>query len=126
VADTVEKLGCRRLRAVTPSLMRKALRSGGGHGEHRHWDQLCELTQVLSSSCKVELVAGTARPSQSQSIQPQNAFEVSEQHLDLFALASRCKPFVLFRDGAGKIAGALLDERGTLRRCKAPPVLRSP
>jgi hypothetical protein len=33
-----------------------------------------------------------------------STFEVSEQHLDLFALTSRCKPFVFFRDGAGKIA----------------------
>src|SRR6478735_6266706 len=95
--------------------MRKALRSGGGHGEHQHWDQLCELAQVLSSSCKVELVAGTARPSQSQSIQPQNAFEVSEQHL--IFLRSRRDVSHSFSSAMAraKLRAPSWIERGTLR-----------
>src|SRR5947209_8853448 len=91
------------------ALLRDGHLSDGGCEDHRLRDELGQFAKVLSRGGEVELIAGTVRSSQSQSVQPQNAFEVSEQHLDFFALTSRCKPFVLFGDGAGKIAGALVD-----------------
>jgi hypothetical protein len=42
---------------------RVSLVQPGGAREHRHRNQICELTQVLSGSCKVELVTGTTGPS---------------------------------------------------------------
>jgi hypothetical protein len=49
------------------------------------WDELRKLAEVLSGGCEVELVAGTARTTQSKSVEPEDALEVGEGHLDLLA-----------------------------------------
>ena len=63
------------------------LSPSGHHGGLRDWDQLCELSEILSGGGQEELVAGTARSSQSQPPEMKDALEVGEQHLDLFTLA---------------------------------------
>ena len=58
----------------------------GGHDRRRR-DQLGELPEVLGGGGEEELVAGAVRPSKPEAIEAQDALEVSEQHLDLLALA---------------------------------------
>ena len=62
-------------------------RSGCLHGlcRHCHRPELSQLSEVLSSGCKQELVAGAARSSQPKTTQPEDALEVGEQHLRLLA-----------------------------------------
>jgi hypothetical protein len=55
---------------VSPSRSRDQLWSG---------DKLGQLTEVLGDCREVEFVAGAARPTQSQSVELEDAFEVGEQ-----------------------------------------------
>jgi len=55
------------------------------HGWHQ---PLCHSPQILCSRCHQKLIMRTLQTSQAQSIQPQDAFEVSKQHLDLLAFAA--------------------------------------
>ena len=48
--------------------------------------ELRQAPQVLRGGRERELVEGTRQSAQSQSIEPQDALEVREQHLDLLAL----------------------------------------
>jgi hypothetical protein len=52
-------------------------------------DQLGELSKVLSGGGEEELVFCPGRTAQPQTSQADDAFEVREQHLDLFAFTSR-------------------------------------
>ena len=58
-------------------------RSGGCWSRHR--DELCEFPQVLGGGGEVEFIAGAVWSSETQPIEPQDALEVSKQHLDLLA-----------------------------------------
>ncbi len=62
----------------------------------------------------MELVSGAAWSSQSQPAEPENALEVGEQHLDLFALAARLPESLGARQGAGVVSGVLVDVAGDL------------
>ena len=77
----------------------------------RRWylDQFGEFPEVLGGGGEVELVAGAARTTQSQPVELQDAFEVREQHLDLFALAARGLVSLGLGDVASHVAGALVD-----------------
>jgi hypothetical protein len=59
----------------------------------------------VDSGGKQKLVAGTAGPSQSQPAQPQDAFEISEQHLDFLPLVTgddtRCRKLDPVQDTSG-------------------------
>ena len=57
--------------------------SGGRRGWHR--DQLRHLPEVLGGGGEGELVSRTVRASKSQAIEPEDALEMSEEHLDLLA-----------------------------------------
>ena len=61
----------------------------GSHGRDRCrcGDQLGEFAEVLSGGGEMELVAGTAGAAKSEPVEFQDAFEVSEEHLDLLSLA---------------------------------------
>ena len=78
-------------------------------GWYRRRDQQCELSEVLGGGSEVELVARAVRPSQSQPIKPQNALEMGEQHLDLFALTARGLVGLGLGDLTRKIARTLVD-----------------
>ena len=67
------------------------------------------ISEFLGSCCEEELVAGTIRSSQSKSIELENAFEVREQHLDLFAESSRYSTFPRLCNLAGHITSAFVD-----------------
>ena len=49
------------------------------------WPEFCQPPEVLCGCCKQEFVSRTARPSKSQSRHPQDALEVSKEHLDLLS-----------------------------------------
>jgi hypothetical protein len=63
----------------------------------------------LGGGGEVEFIAGATRPAQPQPVEPQNAFEVREQHLDLFALIARGLVGLSLGDLASKIARAFTD-----------------
>jgi hypothetical protein len=73
-----------------------------------HWrrcrNQDRELPEVLGGGGKVELVSSPIRTAQSEPIELQDALEVCEQHLDLFALAPRGLIGLGLGDLAGQIA----------------------
>ena len=50
-------------------------------------NELCKLAQVLGCGRQVELVLCTVGTSKAQAIELEDAFEMGEQHLDLFSLA---------------------------------------
>jgi hypothetical protein len=52
-------------------------------------EELCEFPEVLGGGRQVELVAGTIRPSQSQTVELQDALQVRKEHFDLLALTPR-------------------------------------
>lgn len=60
------------------------------------WPQLGEPPQVLGGRCEQEFITGTARASQSQACHPENALEVSKEHLDLLPAMAR---LLVFRRG---------------------------
>ena len=63
------------------------LRSGEALGHCRD-DQLCELSKVLSGGSQEEFVFCSGWTAQPQTSQADDAFEVREQHFDLFAFTS--------------------------------------
>jgi hypothetical protein len=56
-----------------------------------------------------EFELGAARTSQTQSDEAQDALEVGEQHLDLFAIVTRLRIGPCFSECAGNIACLLID-----------------
>jgi hypothetical protein len=55
------------------------------HGWHQ---PLGHSPQILGYGCHQKLIVRTLQTSQAQSVEPQDAFEVSKQHLDLLAFAA--------------------------------------
>ena len=51
-------------------------------------DGLRQFPQVLGIGGQKELVFGSARPAQAQSVEPEDALQVSEEHLDLLSFAT--------------------------------------
>src|SRR5262249_55438656 len=68
-----------------------------------------EPPQILSNRCQRELEPGTARAAQAQSVEPQNALEMCEQHLDLLTIAARLRESCCLCDRTGNIACGLMN-----------------
>lgn len=64
--------------------------SGWVRAWHRY--QLRQLSEVLGGCCEKELIARTIRPSESEPIELENAFEMGEQHFNFLAQSSRGAP----------------------------------
>src|SRR5690606_36510166 len=62
--------------------------SPSGRCEALQRDHLGHFAQVLGCGGEVELVFSSVGTAQAQAVQPQDAFEVSEEHLDLLSLAT--------------------------------------
>lgn len=67
----------------------RRLRNTRGDRGWRSRHQLGEAAQVLGDGCQCELELGSTRSTQSQTAKSQDALQVSEQHLDAFALTAR-------------------------------------
>ena len=83
--------------------------ASGGRDRLRAGDELGELAQVLDGGGEVEFVTSAARTAQPQSVELRDAFEMCEQHLDLFLLAERGVVGLGLGDTAGEVACALVD-----------------
>ena len=79
------------------------------HCRCRHRDQLGHLAQVLGGGGEVELVFCSVGASEAKAVEPKDAFEVREQHLDLLALAPRGQIGIAERQIAGEVARAFVD-----------------
>ncbi len=62
----------------------QCLRLASGRREAGHRDEFGELPKVLGGCCEDEFITRAARSSKSQTVEPENALEMSEQHLNLF------------------------------------------
>ena len=70
-----------------------ALPETSRHSRHaERWrpaDELGQPTKVLRDRCQGELELSATRPAQSQPTKPQNALEMSKQHLNAFSVMAR-------------------------------------
>jgi hypothetical protein len=78
-----------------------------------HWrrarHKLAHSAQVLSDCCQRELELGATGTPQTQAAEPQDAFEMGEQHLDLLAIATRLGKRLGLGETAGDIARGLIN-----------------
>src|ERR1700722_3247351 len=58
-----------------------------GEDRCRKGDQLRQFPQVLGGGRQSELIFGSARPAKAQSVEPEDALQMSEQHLDFLSFA---------------------------------------
>ena len=79
-------------------------RCRSGLCEARHWDHLSHFAVVLGCGGEMELVFCSVGTPQAQAVQLQDAFEVSEEHLDLLSLAARDEICIGRGDFARQIA----------------------
>ncbi len=70
--------------------------------------------EVLSDSCKQELIVGAAHSAQPQASQVQDALEVSEQHLNFLSIFARLPVKTGSGDTARHIARRFIDAAGDL------------
>jgi hypothetical protein len=63
-------------------------RASCGEDWPRYWDQLRQFPQILGGGGQKELVFRSAGATQAQSVEPEDALQVSEEHLDLFSFAT--------------------------------------
>jgi hypothetical protein len=63
---------------------------GGSCGEDRRrkGDELRQLSKVLGGGRQKELVLGSIWATEAQSTEPEDALQMSEEHLDLFSFAT--------------------------------------
>ena len=54
----------------------------------RKGDELRQFPQILGCGGKEELIFPPSRPTQAQSVEPEDALQVSEQHLELLSFAT--------------------------------------
>ena len=51
-------------------------------------DELRQLPQILGGGGQEELIFGSVWTAEAQSTEPEDAFEMSEEHLDLFSFVT--------------------------------------
>jgi len=59
-----------------------------GEDRRRKGDEFRQLSEVLGGGGQQELVFGAARPAQAQSVEPEDALQMSKEHLDLLLFAA--------------------------------------
>jgi hypothetical protein len=69
----------------------------------------CQGLQVLHDSCEVELVACAGEAPQPNSLKSMVGLQMRKAHLDLLALVARFIELRRTREGAGMIAGVLVE-----------------
>jgi len=89
-------------------LLRPTLRDAQNVSGWRACDQRCERPQVLSDSGKDKFILGTSRAAQSKPTEPQDALQVREPHLDLFALTPRLFEGLGAGEGASNITSGFV------------------
>jgi hypothetical protein len=59
-----------------------------GEGWLREGDEFRQFPQILGGGGQQELVLGSARATEAQSTEPEDALQMSEEHLDLLSFAT--------------------------------------
>ena len=59
-----------------------------GEDRRRKGDELRQFPEILGGGGQEELVLGSVRPAETQSTEPEDALQMSEEHLDLLSLAA--------------------------------------
>jgi hypothetical protein len=72
-------------------------------------NELCEAPQVLGDGCQSKLVLCPARATESKAIEPQDALQVAEPHLDAVALAAGLLEVRGADERSSDITSALVD-----------------
>src|ERR1700722_19202993 len=121
-ADFVAKVGSGRglaaLSLCRSALIRRSrrrlyatltLRNARSLSGRRLCGQRREPSQVLSDGGQNKLILGTSRAAQSESTELQDALQVCESHLDLFALMPRPLEALGSRERPGNVSGMLVD-----------------
>ena len=75
----------------------------------RNWDQLCELSEVLSRGSEEELVLSARGTSQPEAVEAQDALEMREQHLDLLTFTPRRHVGLGLGDVARHVSGGFVN-----------------
>jgi len=85
--DSVDKRGLPAT-AISDGCQRAKTGLLASSSEDWRWkrDELRQLPQILGGGCQEELVFRSARSAQAQLTEPENALQVSKQHLDLLSL----------------------------------------
>ena len=83
-------LGRRERRAVATTVRAAEWGRSASYGEdgRRNGDELRQFPQVLGGGGQEELVFRSARATEAQSVEPEDALQMGEEHLDLLSFAT--------------------------------------
>ncbi len=70
----------------------------------------------MGGGCEEELVSGAVGSAEAQPVEPEDAFEVGEEHLDLLSSSAGISVGIRCHDVAGHVACCLVDVPGDLAR----------
>ena len=102
-----ELVTCRQL--ILAALNYAGLREAGLCGGRWSDDKLGKPAEILRDRRQRELELSASRPTQSQTTEPQDAFEMREQHLNAFAIATRALKCVGLCERPGYVTGLFVD-----------------
>ena len=77
--------------------------------QRRARDQLCELPEILGGGRQKELVSSTQWTSQPETVEPQDALEVREEHFDLLPFTPRRHIGIGLSDFARNVSSLFVD-----------------
>src|SRR3984885_12260209 len=80
-----------------------------GEDGRRERNELRQLSEVLGGGGQQELISGSTRPTQAQSIQPEDALQMSEEHLDLLSFSTRDGVGLGLGDRAGLVTSGFMN-----------------
>jgi hypothetical protein len=72
-------------------------------------DQFCQFPKVLGRGCEVELVLGAVRAAKTQAVEPQDALQVGEKHLDLLPPSLTVEIGITPGDASRNVARTFMD-----------------
>jgi len=87
----------------------RTLRDAQSLSGRRSCNQRCKPLQVLSDGRQHKLILGASRAPQPKPIEPQDALQVGEPHLDLLTLAPRLLEAPGAGERPGNVSGVLMD-----------------
>ena len=95
--------------AAAVSEAKGRLPASGGEDRLLEGRQLRQFPEILGCGGQQELVLGAARSAEAQSIEPEDALQMSEEHLDLPSLATGDGVGLGLRDRTGLVASGFIN-----------------
>ena len=62
--------------------------ASGGEDRRRMRNELRQFPEILGGGCQQELIFGSVWTAEAQTTEPEDALQMSEEHLDLFSFAT--------------------------------------